>query len=232
MLIINKLDRVAPEQVTLLEAILRSLNPEATILTSEFGKVPLDQVLNTGRFDFDQASQAAGWLKTLRGEEQPETEEYGIGSFVYRAEAPFHPKRFHAFLNREWRGVYRVKGFFWLATRPDWIGSYGQAGGSCRIEPVGRWLAATPREAWPDDPETLAVTLAGWHPEFGDRKHQLVFIGMELDHDQLRKELDACLLTPAELKKGPAWWARLPDPFEPWDVEPESEEPETDSRLS
>jgi len=233
VLIINKIDRVSTEQVALLEAILRSLNPEATILHSKFGKVPLDRVLNTGLFDFDRASQAAGWLQTLRGQEQPETEEYGIGSYVYRAEAPFHPQRFHAFLNREWQGVYRVKGFFWLATRPDWIGSYNQAGGSCRIEPVGRWLAATPREEWPDDPETIAVTLAGWHPEFGDRKNQLVFIGMSLDPNQLREELDACLLTAAELQKGPAWWSQLPDPFAPWDMEmedPELEGMETDLR--
>lgn len=217
VLILNKTDRISGEDLGRLEGVLRSLNPDARMIRSEFGAVEAGELLNTGRFDRGRAERAPGWLRALRGEDRSEADEYGIGSFVYRARRPFHPGRLHEFLGKDWEGVYRAKGFFWLATRPEAMGMYSQAGGACRIEPVGRWLAATPREEWPEDAEEEGA--GDWDPEFGDRRQELVFIGVDLDRERLTRELDRCLLTDRELARGEAGWRRLGDPFDPWEVE-------------
>ena len=214
VLVLNKADLAAPAALDRLEALLHRLNPEAQILRSSFGQVPLDQLLNTGRFDFDRAAQSPGWLKELRGEHVPESEEYGIASFVYRARRPFHPERFWARINEDWPGVLRSKGLFWLATRMELNGVWSQAGGACRVEPGGFWAAALPPEEWPDEERALIDAL--WQAPYGDRRQELVLIGQTMHESALRAGLDACLLTDAELALGPEGWAIFDDPFGDW----------------
>ncbi len=227
VLVLNKADLVTPDELGRLEALLHKLNPEARIIRTSFGRAPLDAILNTGRFDFERAAQSPGWLKELRGEHTPETEEYGIASFVYRARRPFHPRRFWELINQEWPGVLRSKGLFWLATRMELSGVWSQAGGACRVEPGGRWWAALPEEAVPDDPAEEAVLVNVWHPEWGDRRQEIVLIGQDMDEADLRARLDACLLTDAELALGPAGWAAFEDPFGDWALMPDDEDDES-----
>ncbi|MGQ9928086.1 MAG: zinc metallochaperone GTPase ZigA [Chloroflexaceae bacterium] len=217
VLVLNKIDLIEPAEADRIEALLRKLNPEAAIVRASFGRVPLATILDTGRFDFERAAQAPGWLKELRGEHTPETEEYGISSFVYRARRPFHPQRFWELIHEEWPGVLRSKGLFWLATRMDYNGVWSQAGGACRVEPGAPWWAALPEDAVPDDPAEEALLSSLWHPDWGDRRQELVVIGQDMDEADLRARLDACLLTDAEMALGPEGWKTFPDPFSDWD---------------
>lgn len=171
------------------------------------------EVLGTGLFDLDRAKAAPGWLKELRGEHVPETEEYGISSFVYRAWRPFHPKRFWDRMNGEWRGVVRSKGFFWLATRYDVAWEWSQAGGACHVRPAGTWWASVPPEQRPPDLEDVQFLNERWREPHGDRRQELVIIGIGLDRQSLCDALDACLLTDAEMSGGPREWIELADPF-------------------
>ncbi len=216
VLIVNKIDLVSADDAARLEGILRHLNPEAQILRTTHGQVPLTAILNTGRFDFDKASQAPGWLKELNGQHIPETEEYGISSFVYRARRPLHPQRFWDFISGNWEGVLRSKGFFWLASRLDYIGIWSQAGGACQVQPGGVWWAAVPQDEWPIDPEFQQEIATIWQEPWGDRRQEIVFIGIEMDRSDLTAKLDACLLTEAEMDAGPDMWVALDDPFTPW----------------
>jgi len=218
VIVLNKIDLVEAGARERLAAMLGRLNPRARIVAAEFGRVPLDQLLDTGLFDFEQAAQAPGWLKELRGEHLPETQEYGIDSFVYRARRPFHPARFHALIESDWPGVVRSKGFFWLASRPALAGSWSQAGGVCRHGLAGRWWAAVPAEQWPRDAETVARIRAKWHEDTGDARQELVLIGMGMDQAALRARLDRCLLDDAEMAQGPAAWSAYPDPFPGWEA--------------
>ncbi|QGY31472.1 zinc metallochaperone GTPase ZigA [Pantoea cypripedii] len=216
VLVVNKTDLIDAEDQQTLHAMLRSLNPRAHMVFSRFGQVPLSEVLETGRFDFDAASQAPGWLKELRGEHQPETEEYGIRSFVYRARRPFHPQRFWHAVNHQLEGVIRSKGYFWLASRPEYAAMWSQAGAVARQGYAGHWWASIPRERWPQDTESLAFIAQQWQEGIGDARQELVFIGIEMDEDQVRSALDHALLTPAEMAAGPASWVKLPDPVPEW----------------
>jgi G3E family GTPase len=216
VIVINKIDLVSGEEVARLEAMLRHLNPEATILLSERGRVSPHAILDTGLFDFEKAALAPGWMKEMRGEHVPETEEFGISSFVYRARRPFHPQRFWDFLHSGWDGVVRSKGFFWLATRMDVTGNWSHAGGSASAEPAGVWYATLPRREWPDDPETRRQIEADWEEPWGDRRQELVFIGAGMDRGILLEGLAQSLLTDEEMRKGTKAWARLPDPFPAW----------------
>jgi G3E family GTPase len=219
VIVINKTDLVSQQERDRLEAILRTLNPEAEVLHASFSKVPLDRILNTGRFNLERAQQAPGWLREARGEHLPETEEYGISSFVYEARRPFHPQRFFEVLQAiNWSGILRSKGFFWLASRHDVIGTWSQAGGASRIEPTGIWWHATPQDDWPESPEERAAILADWHPQWGDRMQQLVFIGIGMDQATITAALDTCLLDDEEISEGPDAWIEYPDPFGPWEV--------------
>ncbi len=214
VIVINKADLIPPAALARLEGILRKLNPDAKYLVSRFGRVNLDEILNTGRFSLERAQQSPGWLKELRGEHTPESEEYGISSFVYRADRPFHPERFWDLLNRKWKGVVRSKGFFWLATRMEEACVWSQAGVSFRLEPGGNWWATVPEADWPEDAAERAVILKGWHPQWGDRKQEIVIIGMDMDREKLTAQIDACLLTDAEMAYGPAGWIEnMKDPF-------------------
>lgn len=224
VLAVSKVDLVSSAEAERLESILRHLNPQARILRSDQGRIPLDSILGTGLFDFEQAAQAPGWMKELRGEHVPETVEYGISSFVYRARVPFHPGRLWALLENPntWDGVLRSKGFFWLASRMDVSGLWSQAGSSASCGAAGIWYAALPEEEWPDDAESRAPLERDWVAPWGDRRQELVFIGVGLNEARLRAELDAALLDAQEMAAGPKAWRKLPDPFPEWMDEDEA----------
>lgn len=231
VLILNKTDLMTPAEIGQLEGILKTLNPRAQLLHSSFGKVSLDRIMNTGLFDFDQASEAPGWLQELRGEHVPETEEYGISSFVYRARKPFHPQRLWQWFNSEWPGVVRSKGRYWIASRPDFCATWSQAGAVTRTELAGMWWVATPNEYWPEDEESFTHIKSRWAEPYGDRQQELVIIGMHMDKAALTASFDACLLTEAEIALGMDAWQRLPDPFPKWAVQSASDEAETHETL-
>ncbi|MNE37673.1 putative metal chaperone YciC [compost metagenome] len=218
VILVSKIDLIATAEREELLAMLGRLNPQAEVLPMVMGQVPLEKILDTGRFDFARAAQAPGWLRELRGEHVAETEEYGIASTAYRARKPFHPQRFFEFLHREWDNgrLLRSKGWFWLASRPEEAGSWSQAGGLMRYGYAGRWWHAVPRAEWPDDEESRAAILANWDEACGDRRQELVFIGQHIDFVRLHAELDACLLSEVELALGEDAWRGLADPFDPW----------------
>ncbi len=216
VLVVSKPDLADEESLARLEGILHHLNPKARIVRALHGRVPLDAVLDTGLFDPAAASHYAGWARELAGEHTPETEEYGIRSFVYRARIPFHPARLHDHLSADWPGVLRSKGFFWIASRMDDVGSWSQAGAACRTAQAGYWWASAPEHERPSEGPAAADFRAKWQEPWGDRRQELVLIGIDMDEADLRARFDACLLTPDELALGPAAWSQLPDPFEPW----------------
>lgn len=216
VIVLNKTDLIDASDRERLSAILTRLNPRATIVESSFGRVPLDSVLDTKRFDFEDASKAPGWLAELRGEHKPETDEYGIRSFVWRARRPLHPQRFWDLVNGEWPGVIRSKGFFWLASRPTLAGTWSQAGAVCRHGMAGMWWAAVPNTQWPDDAEAVALIKRNWDDRVGDARQELVLIGVDMDEPVLRQRLDACLLDDAEISEGPHTWTQFVDPFPEW----------------
>lgn len=218
VILISKIDLIGRHEREELMAILERLNAQAEIIPMVMGEVPLNKILNTGRFDFDRAAQAPGWLQELRGEHVPETEEYGIASTAYRARRPFHPQRFFAFIDRPWVNgkLLRSKGFFWLASKHQDAGSWSQAGGLMRHGFAGRWWRFVPKSQWPQDEESLAAIMGNWQPSSGDCRQELVFIGQNIDFAQMRAELDACLLTDAEMAQGVDAWRLLADPFGPW----------------
>jgi G3E family GTPase len=225
VILISKIDLATPDQLQRLYGIVRSLNPEAEIIPISQGRVPLAKVLDTGRFSFERAREAAGWLKEIRGQHTPETEEYGISSFVYRARRPFHPRKFFDFLHkgRPAGRLIRSKGFFWLASRPDCAGLWNQAGGTAQHGYAGMFWKAVPEHKWPQDQELLRSILESWQEPYGDMRQELVFIGQNLDRHEVVQELDACLLDDVELRAGKPFWLTLEDPFPAWAFHEESE---------
>ena len=221
VLLISKTDLIADKELERLKSILKTLNTEAEQIAIQHGNAPLKQVLNTQKFSFEKAQQAPGWLKEMRGEHVPETEEFGISSFSYIARRPFHPKKFYDFLHsKEISGkLIRSKGFFWLATRPHFAGSWSQAGGIARYGAAGLFWYAVPRDQWPQDPEYLKAIEEQWVEPFGDMRQELVFIGQGLDKQDIIARLDSCLLTEDELLQGKEGWKALEDPFPVWGVE-------------
>ena len=218
VLLISKTDLVAKPDIERLVAILKSLNTNAKVIPTVDGKVNIDDVLDTKLFDFDRAQQAPGWLKEMRGEHVPETEEYGIGSFSYTARRPFHPERaFDFFHNTERFGkLLRSKGYFWLASRPEFAWQWSQAGGIARYGFAGMFWHSVPRDSWPKDEEGLENIYKLWEEPFGDMRQELVFIGQGLDQEGIMKTLNECLLTDDELLKGKEYWLELKDPFPEW----------------
>jgi G3E family GTPase len=218
ILVINKIDLVSSAELKTLKGLLQNLNPDARLIETQHGQLAPESILKTGLFNFEKASQAAGWLKILRGEEKPETEEYGISSFVYRARRPFHPERLFEAFQDHWNSVIRSKGFFWIATRPSEVGVWSQAGMVSSVESGGEWYAAQPQENWELDPEELARIQAIWDDQFGDRQQELVIITLEgsRHHDGLKRKLDSCLLNDAELALGKEHWLKANDPFPSW----------------
>jgi G3E family GTPase len=216
VIVLNKTDLVSSEELKTVEGLLLKLNPSANVLKSTHSKVNLGDVLDTGLFDFEKASQAPGWLSVLRGEEASEADEYGFSSFVYRARKPFHPKRFSDFVENESDTVLRSKGFLWLASRSDFAASWSQAGASCKLDPAGTWLANWPRADWNLPEDALADVLLEWDEKWGDRRQELVIIGRNMDQDETLNALNECLLTDSEMACGEAIWAALEDPFPIW----------------
>jgi G3E family GTPase len=218
VILISKIDLISSREREELIAILERLNAQAEIIPMMMGEVPLKRILNTGRFDFEKAAEAPGWLQELRGEHVPETEEYGIASSAYRARRPFHPQRFFSFINQSWENgkLLRSKGFFWLANKHEDAGSWSQAGGLMRYGFAGRWWRFVPKDQWPQDEESTAAIMKNWMAATGDCRQELVFIGQHIDFAQLTAELDDCLLTDDEMTLGAEVWRLLPDPFGPW----------------
>ncbi len=204
VIILNKTDLVNEDSLGLLKAAIQKLNPTAKIISSTFGKVDPSMILNTGLFDFEEASNSAGWIRELELEEHtPETDEYGISSFVFRNHKPFHPERFWDYINEEFPdSIIRSKGLYWLATRPDQAFIFSQAGGSSRLEKAGVWWASMPfaeRMKFAAFESNQTSIESRWHKQWGDRQNELVFIGQEMDKEGILKDLDACLLTDEEI---------------------------------
>lgn len=195
VIVLNKIDLLEEEDyINELHMLLKKLNPGANIINASYGQIPLSKILNTHLFDFEKVSQNAGWIMELNEEHTPETEEYGITSFVYRRKKPFHPERFLKWLETWPDEIVRAKGFFWLATRNNMAGLLSQAGASIMIQGAGEWVASyneTEREqTLREEPELLD----DWDSIYGDRKNELVFIGVEMNNSDLIASLDICLL--------------------------------------
>ncbi|MEH3147955.1 MAG: zinc metallochaperone GTPase ZigA [Methylobacterium frigidaeris] len=219
VVVVNKVDAVTPAQLALVRQVVRGLNGDARIVETAFGRVPTGDILDTGLFSEERAQTHPLWYKELFEPHAhvPETEEYGIGSFVYRARRPFHPGKFKGFLDRTWPGLIRAKGHFWLATRPAWVGEMSLAGAICRTSGLGYWWAAVPKTRWPQGEEATRLLARHWSPTWGDRRQELVFIGAGLDEAAIRAALDACLLGSATTARfEPSRYAGLADPFPAW----------------
>ena len=219
LILISKTDLASASDIDRLTAILKTLNTHAKIYPIANGKVDINEVLNTGLFNFERAQQAPGWMKEMRGEHLPETQEYGIASFCYEARRPFHPDHFHDFLHgtEQFGKLIRSKGYFWLATRPQFAGQWSQAGGIARYGFAGMFWKAVPEKNWPQDEEALAFIKKQWIEPFGDMRQELVFIGQNLDQQGMTQALDDCLLSEEEVLKGKTFWQTLPDPFPAWE---------------
>lgn len=209
VILLNKIDLVTEDELRNLYDILHKLNPEARIIPTKNSEIDLREVIHTQLFDFEKAEASAGWIKELETEHTPETEEYGIGSFVYRRKKPFHPDRFLEFVEKQFpQNIIRSKGLFWMASRSNMAIIWSSAGGSLKTDPAGVWWASMPfgeRISYAGFVNNQAIIERDWHDAFGDRKIELVFIGQHLDVEEITKQLDGCLLTQSELnewKKG------------------------------
>lgn len=218
VIVVNKCDLIDRNELHRLRQILKRLNPGARIVDSSFAKVAPAAILGTGLFQFDRACESKGWLQEIRGQHLPESTEYGIDSFVYRARRPFHPAKIRAFLDVEWPGVLRSKGFIWIATRMNYSIEWSQAGQSCRIEPGAMWWAALGKSYWPDDALLRRDLDESWIEPWGDRRQELVFIGVNMDRQWIVEMLDGCLVSDEQLKRAREDAIQLEDPFPDWNI--------------
>jgi G3E family GTPase len=237
VIVLNKISDVTPEHRETLLRVLKSLNPEAKIVEADNARVPLDAVLNTELFNNETAETHPTWYKELydvghdshhdhtcddtcdhpHHHHRSEAEEYGIGHFVYRARRPFHPQKFQKFLEQTWQGLLRAKGHFWLATRPDWVGEISLAGSICRTQAMGLWWAAIPKSRHPQSETFKELMRRHFDDVWGDRRQELVFIGLDLPEAEIRASLDACLIGAAHPKKlDLSGYKDLSDPFPEW----------------
>ena len=217
VVVLNKVDDAGPERVDAARKIIRSLNADAQIIEVNQSDVPAARILDTGLFDFEKAHEHPMWAKELYGfaDHVPETEEYGVASFVYRARRPFEPEKIMNFFNGNIPGVIRAKGHFWIATRPGWVAEFSLAGALSSVSPLGTWWASVPQERWPDQESARAYMQEHWQEPWGDRRQEIVFIGAGIDWPALEASLDACLL-PEDVATGPDNLPDLPDPFPDW----------------
>ena len=223
VLVINKTDLIAADDVAYLEAILTKLNPTAKIVRASRAQVPLAAILGTHSFDMEHAASHPGWLAEAPGTHVPETEEYGLSSRIFQSRRPLHPQRFWDLVTGPaFKGVIRSKGFLWLATRHDWAGVWSSAGVVSSLQPGGSWLATAPRDEWPEDLDADDIA-AIWQEPWGDRRQELVVIGAKLAPDLLER-LDRCCLSDAELDLGPAGWLEFDDPFPAWRIAEEGDD--------
>ncbi|WP_313349586.1 GTP-binding protein [Paracoccus sp. (in: a-proteobacteria)] len=216
VIILNKVTEAGPARLDQARKIVRALNPDAKLIETDFSRVEPDAIFDTGLFDFDKAHEHPLWAKELYGFENhvPETEEYGISSFVYRARRPFHPRKVYDLLNADLPGVIRAKGHFWIASRPNWAVEFSLAGAMSSVTPLGGWWASVPRERWPTHPDALNEVGEVWEEPWGDRRQELVFIGAGMDKEALTARLDAALVEAWDYT--PDAWSKLPDPFPQW----------------
>ena len=220
VVVVNKIDKVDAARRDEVTAVIKALNPLADIVYADHGRAPIKRVLGTGKFDLERASAMPGWARELEGKHTPETETYGIASFVLRSHEPLHPSRFSAFMDTPLPGLIRAKGYVWLASRPDWVVSYSRAGNTATHEPVGRWWAAAPRDRWPalGTPQRRSIE-SRWQEPYGDRLNEVVFIGRNMDRAAIEKAWKAMHLNYTESRKGSngmRGWRDLPDPFPQW----------------
>ena len=216
VIVLNKVSDAGAARTDAARKIIRALNPDARVIETDRSRVQAEAIFDTGLFDFDAAHTHPMWAKELYGfaHHTPETEEYGITSFVYRARAPFDPVRIHAVLNGDLPGVIRAKGHFWIASRPNWVAEFSLAGSMSSVSPLGGWWASVPRERWPTHPDALAEVAEKWQEPWGDRRQEIVFIGAGLDCAAITAALDSALVTSADFT--PEAWRDLPDPFPAW----------------
>jgi G3E family GTPase len=215
VILINKTDEVSADELNEIGGIIQALNPKAKVHHSQQSQVPLAAVLDTGLFAMAEAEQTDGWLDSLQGH-TPETEEYGISSFVYRSRRPFHPQRFNALLRSSWKGVIRAKGMFWLATRMELAGYVSQAGVLRDTRAMGFFWSAVAENEWPQDEQSLVEIRSNRQGTYGDRRTEIVIIGRDMDKAALTAKFDDALLSETEFEKGPNAWMQLPDPFPEW----------------
>ncbi|WP_394140651.1 GTP-binding protein [Cytobacillus oceanisediminis] len=210
VLVLNKIDLVDEESAAELKGVLLKLNPDARIIESMHSEVDLKEILDTGCFDFEKASQGAGWIKELNEEHIPETEEFGISSFVYKRKRPFHPERFMHWLEDWPVDIVRAKGFIWVASRNNMAGLLSQAGPSITLQGAGEWIAAYPEEERLEILKEEPELLEKWDEDFGDRMIELVLIGIDMNKEEIESSLDKCLLTYSEMGTD---WSALADPL-------------------
>lgn len=219
VILLNKCDLVSERELAQVEALIRHLNPEARIIRTVRGEVDLTLIINTGLYDPDRSAASPGWLKEPRFQRESERDEYGIDSFVFRARRPFHPSRLWDFLQQPvMRRVLRSKGVMWLATRPELACLWHTVGQTMSLAPGGIWWAARPESEWPDEPELIREVKANWHDGVGDRRQELVFIGLQMDQQGIIRDLMACLLSNEEMRQGDPIWETYEDPFPAWNL--------------
>jgi G3E family GTPase len=198
VVLVNKADLVSKEELEKVHKMIRSINSECKIIDTINSNAPLEEIMNTNKFDFVKAQQYPTWVKEMeRGQQHTsEDEEYGISSFVYRAKKPFNPERFVGFIDRVHPGLVRAKGYFWIANKMDEVGEFQLAGKLKECSLAGNWWATCPKSEWPEGVEKIVEPF--WDEEAGDRRQELVFIGIDLDKEKMTKELDECLLKDGE----------------------------------
>lgn len=220
IIVLNKCGMTSAPELQTVRQIIAALNARAEVIETDFARAPLDRILDTGLFSLAEAQEHPRWFQEMHHphDHTPETDEYGIRSFIYRARHPFHPQRLHDFMKSRWAGVIRAKGFFWLATRPDAVGEVAKAGRLIRHEGIGHWWATLDKNDWPHDAQTRAQIMQHWSPDYGDRRQEIVFIGFKdhMDETGLRRALDACLIT--DYTQKPDIYNHLADPFPLWAV--------------
>ena len=218
VVVVNKIDLVDEQRRAEVAGVIKALNPVAEIVYADHGAVPLTSILGTGKFDLERASAMPGWAHELEGRHTPETEEYGIHSFVLRSHGPLHPQRFADFMEMPLPGLLRAKGYIWLASRPSWVLSYSRAGNVATHEPVGQWWAAAPRERWPAKGTPARAGIEkNWKEPYGDRINEVVFIGTHMDRVAIEQAWKAMHLNFTETRKGMKGWAEFKDPFPNWE---------------
>ncbi|MDI2587880.1 GTP-binding protein [Psychrobacillus sp. NEAU-3TGS] len=213
ILLVSKIDLVTPAYLDAFQAFLRKMNPDAEIHTIANGVIDTSVLLDRHLFDFEKASSGAGWIKELNEEHIPETEEYGISSFVYKRKRPFHPKRWEQWLNSFPQEVVRSKGFFWLASRNNMAGLISQAGASLQFQGAGYWIATLPIAQQQQIFEEDNTVSSRWDDKYGDRQTEIVIIGLDMNKEEIEIALDACLLTDEEMKED---WSIFEDTLPPF----------------
>lgn len=213
-IIINKTDLVSAKQIKTIHKLIKQLNPDARVLESSYGKIPINKLLNQKEFNQEKIQEHSSWMVEPWESTNSESDEFGVSSFVYRQRAPFHPQRFWDLINRRWSGVIRSKGTFWLASRPQLMGVWSQAGGACSAHFEGHWYAGLPKEEWIFETEEDMIQFKkDWHPKFGDRLQEIVIIGQNMNRKEIEAQFDNCVLSEDELELGSDHWDNIDDPF-------------------